>query len=82
MTSWVITIDKGHPQHWAIAKHHSFWDMTKFFPIGLGDTILLLAGRGIDDRPMSSRDVRVPYFAGTPDAVGGQRRAAIPALQP
>jgi hypothetical protein len=39
MTSWVITIDKDHPQHWDIAKRHRFWDMTKHFPIGLGDTV-------------------------------------------
>lgn len=39
MTSWIITIDKGHPQHWAIAKRHGFWDMTKSFPIQHGDTV-------------------------------------------
>ena len=39
MTSWVITIDKDHPQHWGIAKQHQFWDMTKHFPIQLGDHI-------------------------------------------
>lgn len=39
MTSWVITIDKDHPQHWGIAKQHRFWDMTKHLPIELGDTI-------------------------------------------
>lgn len=39
MTSWVITIDKAHPQHWAVAKKHGFWDMTGFHKVGLGDTI-------------------------------------------
>lgn len=39
MTSWVITIDRDHPQHWGIAKRHGFWDMTKAYPIRHGDLI-------------------------------------------
>lgn len=39
MTNSIITADKGHPQHWSIAKRHGFWDMTKFFPIRHGDTV-------------------------------------------
>jgi putative restriction endonuclease len=39
MTSWVVTIDRQHPQHWEIAKRHGFWDTTKFFPVGFGDRV-------------------------------------------
>ena len=39
MTSWVVTIDAQHPEHWKIAKKHGFWDMTKFRKVGFGDLV-------------------------------------------
>lgn len=46
MTSWVISIDQGHPQHWAIAKQHRFWDMTANYKIMLGDNVYFWQGGG------------------------------------
>lgn len=39
MTSWVVTIDAQHPEHWKIAKAHGFWDMTKFRKVAFGDLV-------------------------------------------
>lgn len=39
MTSWIVTIDKKHPGHWAIAKQHGFWDLTKHRDIAKGDIV-------------------------------------------
>ncbi|GAA5165907.1 HNH endonuclease [Ornithinimicrobium tianjinense] len=39
MTSWVVTIDRQHPGHWAIAKEHGFWDLTRGRAIAAGDLV-------------------------------------------
>lgn len=45
MTSWVVTIDKQHPGHWAIAKEHGFWDLTKHRDILAGDLVYFWQAR-------------------------------------
>lgn len=46
MTSWIVAIANTHPQHWKIAAHHGFWDMTRRVDIQRGDTVYFWLTRG------------------------------------
>lgn len=45
MTSWVVSIDKAHSGHWAIAKKQGFWDLSKDVPIAQGDLVYFWQAR-------------------------------------
>lgn len=46
MSSWIIPIEAAHPEHWNIARAHSFWDMTAHHKIQMGDYVCFwLAGQ-------------------------------------
>ena len=48
MTSWVITIDKGMPDHWERAKISGFWDLPRRRRIVRGDLLYFwLSGTGM-----------------------------------
>lgn len=57
MTSWVVTIDRQHPNHWAIAKNSGFWDLTRHRPIERGDTVYFWqAGRSFIAQTRATTD--------------------------
>ena len=48
MTSWVITSDKGMPDHWERAKISGFWDLPRRRRIVRGDLLYFwLSGTGM-----------------------------------
>ena len=69
MTSWIVAIANTHPQHWAIAKKHGFWDMTKRAEIAAGDPVYFwltkksLLGRTVatSDATAIAADDRLPW---------------------
>lgn len=72
MASWVITISRGVPEHWEIAKGHGFWDVTRNWEVAFGDLVYFWQGNGswlgqaraTDDlRPLARVDSR-PWIDG------------------
>ncbi len=44
MTAWVIPIGEEFPDHWAIARNHHAWDLTRRTPIVAGDDVIFWLG--------------------------------------
>ncbi len=64
MTSWIVAIDKAHPQHWDIAARHGFWGMNKTMRIENGDHVFFwLSGKGPVSQTIATADAR-PLISG------------------
>ena len=46
MTTWVLSIDKDHPQHWRYAVQHKVWDLKTHRKIRHGDIVYFWQGKG------------------------------------
>lgn len=48
MTAWIIGIDRHNPEHWRFAQDCGYWDMTRWQPFDVGDTLYFWqAGRSL-----------------------------------
>ncbi|XVX20365.1 HNH endonuclease [Actinomycetota bacterium] len=45
MATWIIGIDAQNPQHWDYAKHHGYWDMTRWTSYEPGDILYFWQAR-------------------------------------
>ena len=77
MTSWVITIDKDHPQHWGIAKQHPVLGHDEALPRRARRHHLLLAGRWLHGGAMPRHRVRLPDRQRAADALARWRTANL-----
>lgn len=75
MTSWIISIDKDHPQHWDYAKRDKAWDLRTRREIRRGDTVYFWqATQGLAGRGLVAADVRDSPTTGLPWDDGGTTR--------
>lgn len=66
MTSWVVSIDGDHPNHWQIAKRSGFWDLSKERDIQQGDLVYFWqAGKSFLAKTRATTDA-VPIAPGMP----------------
>lgn len=72
MTSWVLSIDKDHPQHWRYAKREQVWDLRTRRNLRRGDTVYFWqAGASLVGRGRVATDVHDSPSAGLPWDDGG-----------
>lgn len=58
MTSWVLSIDAAHPQHWDYAQQAGFWDLRTKRGIGAGDLVYFWqSGQSFAGRVRATTDV-------------------------
>lgn len=72
MTSWILSIDKDHPQHWKYAVQHQVWDLRTRRNIRRGDIVYFWqSGRTLVGRGLVRDDVHDSPRTGLPWDDGG-----------
>lgn len=72
MTSWILSIDKDHPQHWGYAVTHRVWDLRTRRNTRRGDIVYFWqSGRTLVGRGLVRDDVHDSPSTGLPWDDGG-----------